>query len=418
MECIELCDFLKNTRTWPLNKNELSVITHQIAATLKLPFVAFSIQEPLEVIEWKARTPTEGVARFELLKSFLKPTITQLEAAETNGNIIHSLEIPADLRPWSAEGSSAFIHLINISVQVRPEISKDESRSENAGTHFLGWLAIGSDRPLGAEGESLLACISLRLSLLATTWKLETMLAQRTQFLSVASHELKTPLTSIYGVLQLEERMLKSSDPLLNTEKQKTYVRVMIRQVQRLNELIDGLLDVSRIQNGRFLVEPTETDLITLVKETLETRLMPIAQDAGVSLHFNGPEKLVVWVDPVRLEELISNVVMNAIRFSPEGGVVWIRITDEASAFRITVRDQGPSVPVEDRERIFRPFERTQRTSRLGGMGLGLYISRQIALLHGGNVSLVESIPGKGNVFEAYLPSLKEQTLTSTAASA
>jgi len=116
-------------------------------------------------------------------------------------------------------------------------------------------------------------------------------------------------------------------------------------------------------------------------------------------------------VDPVRLEELITNLVMNAIRFSPEGGVVWITLRQEEGGFRLTVRDQGPSVPEEDRDRIFQPFERAQRTSRLGGLGLGLFISRQIAQLHGGSVNLTESVPGKGNVFEAYFPTRAPQSV-------
>jgi signal transduction histidine kinase len=106
---------------------------------------------------------------------------------------------------------------------------------------------------------------------------------------------------------------------------------------------------------------------------------------------------------------VISNLLMNGIRFSPEGGVVWAKLREDGDAFRLTVRDQGPSIPSADRERIFQPFERVQRTARMGGLGLGLFISRQIALLHGGNVSLVESVPGKGNVLEAYFP-IQSQT--------
>jgi signal transduction histidine kinase len=187
-------------------------------------------------------------------------------------------------------------------------------------------------------------------------------------------------------------------------ERQESYLKMVIRQTQRLNELIDGLLDVSRIQNGRFIVEPSDTDVAALLKETVSGRLAVIAQEAGVRLNIDAPESLRAWVDPVRMEEVVTNLVMNAIRFSPEGGVVWIRLRDDEGLLRLSIRDQGPSVPPEDHERIFQPFERAQRTSRFGGLGLGLFISRQIAQLHGGTVMLAESVPGKGNVFEATFP--------------
>jgi signal transduction histidine kinase len=179
---------------------------------------------------------------------------------------------------------------------------------------------------------------------------------------------------------------------------------MVIRQVERLNELIDGLLDVSKIQNGRFRIEPSETNVVSLLNECIQSRLRIIADEANVKLDLGAPPSLTAWVDPVRTEEVISNLVMNAIRFSPEGGVVWIRLKEEGDSFRLIVKDQGPGIELEDRDRIFRPFQRVQRSSRLGGLGLGLYISRQIAQLHGGDVSLVESIPGKGNVFEAHFP--------------
>jgi signal transduction histidine kinase len=208
-------------------------------------------------------------------------------------------------------------------------------------------------------------------------------------------------------MLQLQERSirLKRDDPMFkDPERQAAYLRRMLRQVERLNELIDGLLDISRIQNGRFMVEPSEVDVAAILRETLTSRLMSVASEATVTLHVDAPDSLLAWVDPVRLEEVVTNLTMNAVRFSPEGGVVWIRLKPDAEAFHISVRDQGPSVPLEDHERIFKPFERAQRTARLGGLGLGLFISRQIAQLHGGNVALVESVPGKGNVFEAHFP--------------
>ena len=174
--------------------------------------------------------------------------------------------------------------------------------------------------------------------------------------------------------------------------------------MERLNELIDGLLDVSRIQNGRFIVEPTEADVATITRETIDGRLSVIAQEAGVRIHVEVPVSLHAFIDPVRYEEVVTNLVMNAIRFSPEGAVVWVRLKEVEDEFVLSIRDQGPSIPELDRERVFRPFEQAQRTTRLGGLGLGLFISRQIAQLHRGNVTLAEALPGRGNILEARFP--------------
>ena len=268
-------------------------------------------------------------------------------------------------------------------------------------------VVIGSTSQLSEQDELVFTSIYWHLFNLAKVSIAETEVGIRGQFLSIASHELKTPLTSIYGILQLQERMVRMKPDQTSfpeQERHHSFLKMVIRQTERLNELIDGLLDVSRIQNGRFTVEPSETNIASLLKECTQSRLAIIAKESGVKLNVEAPDSFIAKVDPVRIEEVISNLVMNAIRYSPEGGVVWIRLIEEEDSFRLTVRDQGPSIPIESREKIFQPFERAQRTARLGGLGLGLFISRQIAQLHGGNVSLVESISGKGNLFEAYIP--------------
>ncbi len=278
----------------------------------------------------------------------------------------------------------------------------------------VGAIVIGSERELGEVKDVGLLAIAQHLSHLSNKSELERAIQIRGQFLSIASHELKTPLTSIYGILQLQERMLrpKKEMPVLpEQERHHNFLKMVIRQVERLNELINGLLDVSRIQNGRFMVEPSDTDVVPILKDCVQARLNMIAQEAGVKLNIESDQQLIAWVDPVRMEEVISNLIMNAIRYSPEGGMVWVRLRGESDAFRLTVRDQGPSIAIEDRERIFQPFEKAQRTGRMGGLGLGLFISREIAQLHGGNVTLLESVPGKGNVFEAYFPMKNPQQL-------
>jgi len=284
-----------------------------------------------------------------------------------------------------------------------PDFVLSFSRFGKAGS----FVAVASERELSAKEELFLIAVSHHLHEAYVIHLLHSEIDLRSQFLSIASHELKTPLTSIYGILQLQERMLrlKKDEPAeARLERQHSFLKMVIRQVERLNELIDGLLDVSRIQNGRFVVEPTECDVALLLRETAQARLSVIAEEAGVSLHLDSPEVLNAWVDPVRMEEVINNLIMNAIRFSPEGGIVWITLDGHGDSLKLTIRDQGPSVPIEDQERIFHPFERAQRTGRLGGLGLGLFISREIAALHGGSVQLVESIAGKGNIFEAVFP--------------
>lgn len=294
---------------------------------------------------------------------------------------------------------------------IEAEVKVITGGSERRERQEFGWVAIEG----GPELCALLLVVAERLGNLAAGTQLESGIVLRDQFLSIASHELKTPLTSIYGVLQLQERMLRGaikgheSEDLPDfaqeeREKQHSYLKLVIKQVKRLNELIDGLLNVSRIQNGRFLVEPSDTDVAALVRDTITGRLNVFAQEAGVRLQLEAPERVVAFVDPVRFEEVVTNLVLNAIRFSPEGGVVWIRLKDQAGELRIEVRDQGAPVAVEDRERIFKPFERAKSVVRMGGLGLGLFISRQIAQIHGGDVTIQEVQGGNGNLFEARFP--------------
>jgi signal transduction histidine kinase len=345
---------------------------------------------------------TENVGR-EVLSEFLK---SQLNGIAGEKDSLKKVVLSGNRLPWPSFNQVQTLAFLRISENV--------SRIKKG----FGSIYIGIDRPLEAIDEVALVAASQRLGELGRISELEADIQIRNQFLSIASHELKTPLTSIYGILQLQERMLrlkKEQAAFPDQERHHNFLKMVIRQVERLNELIDGLLDVSRIQNGRFMVEPMDTDVAALIHDATQARLSVIAQEAGVKINVDSVPSLVAWVDPVRMEEVIINLVMNAIRFSPEGGVVWVKLREEGGAFRLTIRDQGPSIPMEDRERIFQPFERAQRTSRMGGLGLGLFISRQIAQLHGGNVSLVESVPGKGNVFEAYFPIRQPHLVTASA---
>ncbi len=410
--------FCQSVSQWPATTTELEAVADQLATLLGAPFVA--IQRPGQGgaggrSGFRFKHAGTSAAATSAIDEFVRRTVSQASSifADAMRGIPQIRELPLPvIYPWRSESEVRNLYMVCVCGESRA--SRIEARADSARRDH-GWVIVGSSQALDPRESALLLAAALRLAALAEEEACDAAIQLRGQFLSIASHELKTPLTSIYGILQLQQRMLrmKKDEPIAaQQERQESYLKMVIRQVKRLNELIDGLLDVSRIQNGRFMVEPTDTDVAAIVRETISSRLTVIAQEAGVKMNVETPPTLPAFVDPVRMEEVVTNLTMNAIRFSPEGGMVWVRLRDDHGLLRLAVRDQGPSVPLEDRERIFQPFERAQRTSRFGGLGLGLFISRQIALLHGGNVGLVESLPGKGNVFEASFP-LRASTVAS-----
>ncbi len=403
----ELVGFYRSVSTWPSKDTELEDVASKISALSGVPFVAvYSLGDPrgggAEGFGISFSGALEGERPVEIpLREFIRRFVKTESRQHFEG--VHQMTITREHLPIF---NLSHLRMIS-SVPIHSEIRELSKLGTTRVPSEFGWILIGSEKPLSPYQELVLNAAARRLAEVGEIAHLESIIALRSQFLSIASHELKTPLTSIYGVLQLQERMLrvKKDEPESSQlERQQSFLKMVIRQVERLNELIDGLLNISRIQNGRFMVEPSETDAAAVLRETLGARLTTIAKEAGVQMNLDAPPVLTAWVDPVRFEEVVTNLIMNAIRFSPEGGVVSVRLKEDSGSFQLQVRDQGPSVPIEDRDRIFQPFERAQRTARLGGLGLGLFISRQIAQLHGGNVSLVESVPGRGNVFEAYFP--------------
>ena len=412
METLRLSSFYRNVTALPKTETELSAVASRVAQVCGSQFAAINIRVP-------GHNELYAVGTYETdlipenaessLKEILKRQVNSLDPAPKAGEL---QVIPIETEGFPIWGVRAPRALTVVPIFVQ---SWSGSDSMAKARNEAGWLMLGGDHAADVRQGILALAVSQRLSELTEIAQLEAIIAQRSQFLSIASHDLKTPLTAIYGILQLQERVLRQKRDEPEAEqllRQQSFLKMVIRQVERLNELIDGLLNVSRIQNNRFVVEPTDVDVAVLFKELTAQRMNVIAAEAGVSLHSESPATLKAWVDPVRFEELVTNLIMNGIRFSPEGGSVWVKLVERTGSFRLSIRDQGPAVPMEDRERIFHPFERAQRTGRMGGMGLGLFISKQIAQLHGGNVSLVESIPGKGNVFEAYFPIKNEGSLS------
>jgi len=220
----------------------------------------------------------------------------------------------------------------------------------------------------------------------------------RDDFLSIASHELKTPLTTLKLQLQRMERLMSAErvDPaLLNL------LESVIRQSQRLHALIDELLDVSRITTHRILLEAEPLDLAEVARETVERLREPAARAGStLTLRFEG-DAVGTW-DRIRLEQVVGNLVSNAIKYG-NGKPIEVVVDGTGPLVELSVRDRGIGISARDQERIFQRFERAVASRHYGGFGLGLWIVRQVVEAMGGRI-WVESAPGAGSTFHVVLP--------------
>jgi PAS domain S-box-containing protein len=225
------------------------------------------------------------------------------------------------------------------------------------------------------------------------------------QLLSVASHELKTPLTPLLGLTQLMLRSLDRGRPP-TPEQLAVNLRSIHRQATHMSELVNDLLDVSRIQAGRLELHPQSLDLIALVAEVLERfhSLQAASDPRSLRLQTSLQSLTGEWDRP-RLDQVLTNLVSNAIKYSPAGSDVTVGVERHSEWVRIVVRDQGIGIPDAERSRLFEPFYRASNASvrNYAGVGLGLHISREIVSRHGGTIS-VESDEGQGSTFIVDLP--------------
>jgi PAS domain S-box-containing protein len=217
----------------------------------------------------------------------------------------------------------------------------------------------------------------------------------RDEFLSIASHELRTPLTALKLRLQ---SVLHSRDLSDKTERR---VESAVRQTERLERLIDNLLDVSRITTGHLELDPEHFDLAEMAQDVAE-RFREQAAGGGVPLSFEAPAPVFGQWDRMRLEQVATNLLANALKYG-EGKPIAVSVTADTKAAMLSVADQGMGIAPQDLSRIFQQFERVLGHRTFGGLGMGLYIARQIAQAHGGRIE-VDSAKGRGSTFRVVLP--------------
>ncbi|MBC7398102.1 MAG: PAS domain-containing protein [Bdellovibrionales bacterium] len=236
--------------------------------------------------------------------------------------------------------------------------------------------------------------------------KLEHALNARDAFLSIASHELRTPITGMKLQTQMMKRALIKQDPsVLSPERVGRLVNQADAGLTRMSLLVEDMLDIGRIQSGKLVLRFQNTDLAAMVDTEVE-RFTEELERAGIKVAVTHPfQKIEAQVDPFRLEQVITNLLTNAIRYAP-GKPVSILIEETVHKIRLVFQDQGPGIAEENFERIFERFERLISTDSTSGMGLGLFIVRQIIQAHGGTIHAEKgSTPGARFVIElAKLP--------------
>lgn len=211
----------------------------------------------------------------------------------------------------------------------------------------------------------------------------EAALGLRDEFLSIAAHELKTPLTSLSGYTQLLLRDVRR-ERALEPERLLTGLELITRGVNRLHDLLNQLLDVERLENGKLILDTTRTNLASLM-ERVVTDVRVYNADRVIT--FNAPASLDAQVDPIRLEQVLANLLDNAIKYSPDGGPVEVALSGDGELrVEISVRDYGPGVAPDKRQQIFERFYQAHSPDQKSGWGLGLYICRQIVEMHGGEI--------------------------------
>ena len=261
---------------------------------------------------------------------------------------------------------------------------------------IIGTFGISRDITAQIRAESALAWQAGDLG--AQNERLRELDRLKDEFVALVSHELRTPLTSIIGYIQLlrDERARG-----LDTEH---FAEVIERNAERLLRLVGDLLFLSKLQSGQLALELRETDLARLAAQAVEDA-RPEAERKHVGLVLSGAPVPHAPVDPIRIAQLLGNLIANAVKFTPGGGRVQVRLAAEDGEAVISVADTGIGIPAADQEQIFERFYRTEAATRrvIPGSGLGLTISRAIVDAHRGTIT-VRSDGKHGSTFTVRLP--------------
>jgi signal transduction histidine kinase len=348
---------------------------------------------------------SEGAARVAVIRGRLQRFLTEENAlsAKRERSADAKARRAIELGVMGLTGSAILILLFGIylaRVIARPV----SEAAEGAGRLAAGDLSIRlSQKGPGEVGELTRSFNEMAERLEVTRDELEDQNAQlreserlKSDLVNTVSHELRTPLSGVMGFTKL--LLTREFDP----ETRRHYLGIVDAQARRLSDLLDDFLDVRRIEEGRFERAQELVDMATLLREeaVLYNQQSP-KHDVAVEID-HAP--LAVIGNPDRLRQVIGNLISNAIKYSPQGGVVEVSADQENGSVRVEVRDEGMGIPLSQQPQIFTKFFRGDApASGITGTGLGLAVSRDIVESHGGRIGFT-SAEGKGTTFFVELP--------------
>jgi len=230
--------------------------------------------------------------------------------------------------------------------------------------------------------------------------RLEQLDKLKDEFVSLASHELRTPMTAIKSYIWL---VLQQGATTL-TDKQKEYLQNTYVSTERLIKLVNDMLNVSRIEGGRLIINPKPLHIEQLAQETL-TEVLPTAKERGLTVTIAQTTQPLpeVMADTDKIKEVLMNLVGNSLKFTPSGGMITISFSENNDMVEVHVADTGTGIKAEDMPKLFQKFGMIEgnylKTTAGQGTGLGLYISKSIVELHGGRLTVYSEGQNKGTIF-------------------
>lgn len=338
--------------------------------------------------ELDARGEVEYLAEHVKAQGFIRNYITERVAKDGRRVIVDLTRTVLHDENGNVIGSSAALRDITERVRAEQAIQQLNLELETKVAERTAQLGAATDELRRRNRE-----------LEAANQELQKLDALKSEFVSMVSHELRAPLTNINGSIEL----LLSGDAPCYDRGHRELLQIVSEQSARLTRLVQGILNVSRIEAGQLILQPQAFNIIALIE-----KVIGVWESRGVTHPFEHPQAQnlpSVWADRDRTEEVLFNLIDNATKYSPEGAPIRLEAESDGRFITVSVSDRGIGIPADEVEKIFDKFHRVDRSDHTEtyGHGLGLYICRRLVEAQGGTIR-VESVLGEGSTFRFTLP--------------